>query len=570
MSDNKSLNVSFNIDNRPAHQALTEVRVDLTGVERAIMNSSMQLSRVINNQTAEMKTMMQSVKDGGNQAVQSQQSLSKAMIATSVAMKGISFGLDLMRDFSAASKEAWQYNEDITKSLINRMKAERELQAMQGRKSTAETAIETLRFAVNAGMSAEDATKFKTEFQNSGAQFVGKTVTKEQSEQFQKQAAQFAAVKGIESDVVGDLAGKLTGQHDFSKEGEAGSKELFKRMSQSMAILSAGSGGNSQLVQQQSRIMASLMAEDETAGVFKTPQEVATLVSTFAEASPKETETYSKAAVRGLRDFKGKPAALLNRAGINPQTSFMDAIGKIAPIIDDIAKQTGEKRYDVLGRYFEDQETKTALSVLLNKGVGPNGTFAARAKVAEETDPDKVMAEMKDALNDVKGPLFATAAETGKQLAESERAKGRVGYQNLSQMAENRLIEKQEINTPFSNFMEKIADYGPSGAFGLKGARAEHMDVEIGNILDEINRSNGMPVPQSEIDAVRKQGYVIGGTTNAGTVENEARISRILDTMEKAGIMFKDAAEKAKAEQGGPAKTMTKATPGGGKAVVAR
>jgi dihydroxyacetone kinase DhaKLM complex PTS-EIIA-like component DhaM len=560
MMDNKTLKVGFDLNTQPANANLNEVKNAVLLVERAIQNTAMHLSRVINNQTAEMKMMMESVKTSSTQATQSQESLSKAMIATTVAMKGLSMGVSLMKDFSAASQEAWKYNEQITSDLIKRMQVERELQALQGRKSTAETAIETLRFAMNAGMSAEDATKFKTEFQNSGAQFVGKTVTQQQSEQFQKQAAQFAAVKGIEADVVGDLAGKLTGQHDFSKEGAAGSKELFKRMAQSMSILSAGSGGNSQLVNQQARIMASLMSEDETAGVFKTPQEVATLVSTFAEASPKETETYSKAAVRGLRDFKGKPAALLTQAGITPQTNFMDAVNNIAPIIDKIAKETGEKRYDVLGRYFEDQETKTALSVLLNKGVGPNGAFAARAQTAKDTEPDKVLAEMNDALNDMKGPLAATSAATGKQLAEAERAKGRIGYQNFAQQAENSLIAKGELNTSYDNFGEKFFDNVNflNGLRGKKGARAEHIDIEAVNLLESANRQAGNVVPASEFETAR---------ANAGYEANEARIMRIMDLLEKAGVTLNAAAEKAKAEGG---KTMTKATPGGGKAVVAR
>lgn len=560
---NNTLTVNFDINNRPAHQALQEVKLDLTGVERAIMNSSMQLSRVINNQTSEMLRMFDRTKNETVEATKKQESFTGALIKSGLAMQGISKGIELMALFGEASKQAIEYNKQITQTLIKQLDAERELQALRGKNSTPETALETIRAAKQAGLTPEAMRNFQTEFLNSGAQFVGKTMTEEQSKKFGIQAASLSAKTGIGPDVIGDLAGKIMGQHDYSKEGEAGVNEAFKRLAQTQAILAAGSGGNTQLMSQQARTMASLMSENSQQGVFSRPQDVATLVSTFAEFNPEEANVYARASLRGLRDFDDKKTgALLKRAGITPQTDTMEAIEKLAPLVNAEAQQGNLKTYDVLNKYFADERTTTALSVLINKGVGPNGTFAARKQVEDATTTEGTLKAIKEAQADKRGPIAQTIADTTIKEAEAMRAQERLSYEAVSKQSQARLISKGEIETGPANFEEGLADKLNflNGLRGHKGARAQRIDTETLKQLEQQNAVMGGPVPEKAFQIAKSY---------AGYEDNERAITKIIEALDKASEKMLAAAE-AQELKNKPQPVQTKPTPGGGRAAVAR
>ena len=581
--DNKTLKVGFDIGNEPAKQAVTEIKLDLANLEALVAQAAANMEagqkrgmasmrRAIAAQTAAQEKMFRELIERSQQAAQKQENLGSALMKTGIAMAGISQGVKYLQMYAEAVKEASEYQHKLSEDLERQIEMQGELAAIQGKSANVKFALDVVKSAKQAGMTPEEMTKFQTEMANSGAQFigqgVGKTMTESQAKKFAVDSAKLATARGLPAEVVGDLAGRLVGQHDFAGMGEqAGVDEATGRLGRVMAILSAGSGSNAGLLKQQTQTMAALMHEDKLKGVFRSPEDVAKFVSTMAEQNPEEAYTHIKSMQRLIFAKDGSEAVLKRKAGITANDDIPTAAQKLAPVVAEEAKKRNVPIQEVLAKYIPEIKEQEALATVLNRGVGDAGVLKQREEAIKGVDATSVRKEFDEAAKDPNSRVAKRVRDAERKEAEAEIGAKRMPYEALAQQAETNLIKRGEINTTWDNFTSKAYDYslGNISALtrGVKGAKAAHIDDEIARMLEQKNAEAGGVLPQQQIEDIR---------SGVGEQANEARIMAAYDALNKAGQQLGKVAEKMEAAAPAAAapKTMTKATPGGGKAMTNR
>jgi hypothetical protein len=235
-------------------------------------------------------------------------------------------------------------------------------------------------FNKDVGFKPDEGLQFRLGLQNAGQQHKGSKLSEAEYAEFEVQAGQIAVARGVDPGVVGDLAGTLLGSKDRRGMGDKASEDAAGKLNSGMAILGAGKGNNAVLGRQFSMLASASLNEDSLQGVFQDSDEVATVISLFAEKHDAQAAEMAKAASRGLRDFDGKAKELLKKAAINASTSWIEAMKQLAPVVLKEATDKGVKVEDVLRQNFDDL-TAEAIGIGINKGV-TGGAFANRAEVA--------------------------------------------------------------------------------------------------------------------------------------------------------------------------------------------
>lgn len=411
----------------------------------------------------------------------------------------------------------------------------RELASVEGKPLDNAYTLNFARGNVRTGLRPEESARFQGAFLGSGEQFKGRTISDKEFSQFRQQSASLATATGINPEVIGDLAGKTLGFKDRRAAMDQASESALGELNQNIKILQRGSGGNATLVSQAARITSRLLSDDETKGIFKSSKEAAIAESVVAEAAPDEADTAVRAAVRGLRGFKGeKQSGLLKAAGISESTGFLESVKKLAPAVEaERAKgPAGTKTQDVLAKYFTDERTRNALNVFLNKGIG-GGIIADREAFAAKMEQGPGGADAargRAALDEIRKFQTSEAGQARKadaqiRLAEMERGAKSSKIDIIRKQALAEMIANGEIDTTGSNVHDFVVG---KASFGMIG------DVE----QERIN------VRAAEIAARRADKAGVGGGWNskAGITLNpfdsgyERGLNYTIGQIERAGF----------------------------------
>lgn len=440
--------------------------------------------------------------DGG------EESFSRMGLAAGIAQVAFSKIVDVVGVIGQGIDRAAESSQRLADSFRTERDRLAELAAIEGKRLDNQYVLSQAKFNVATGFTPEQGIRFRSELLNAGQQFVGRNISEQEAQQYQRQAGSLARARGLEPGVAGNLAGSLLGFTDFSKFGDQASEQALGKLNQGLAILARGKGENKVLVQQATELAAAALSEDDLQGVFKDFSEVTTAISVMAERNASEAETFVRAALRGLRDFSGKGGELLKRAGITATTGFQEATERLAPIVRGEAQQRGLKVEDVLRGYFPDERTVVGLGTAINRGVG-GGIFADRARFAQGfTGPAAALGDIAQFQQSEAGRSLQ--ADALIKLAEARRGAQTSGVDILRRQALSQLIQTREIDSTsaqISNLLLGKISFGGLGdqerqlisqrATEIELGRAERAGLQVGP-LDRAGLIGGLYTPEGQ------------------------------------------------------------------------
>lgn len=457
----------------------------------------------------------------------------------------LQFAAQLLKDIGDAAKEAAEHQDRLTDAVIAQRDAMRELQAMKGMPADTHAVLSLAKFSSDTGMSMDEARQFQADLMGSGEQHKGKNISDAQFEAYQKKVAQLTVAKGIDPASTATLAGLQLGFKDYSKFGDKAADMALADLNKALSVLIRGNGLSPELVPQLAKLAAASVSENDLAGTFPNSEDAGIAISMFAEANPGRSADMSQAAIRGLRGFKKEQGPLLKKAGIDPQTGFLDAIQKLAPIVKAEAERTKTKIYDVLMANGFDQEESKALQVALDKGVGNkpgSGVIADRRATAKANGtPEAAQKVIDDARNDPNGAVIYRLV---KQKKEEENAKiGAINVQvaALKMEAESRLIKRREIDTADTNAGDLWHNrLNPKAWFGLEeGSRNQRLHSEEFRMLLQRGKAHGITEGEVREAAGLPREKMRGGASlfDANTtVARDKQVRGVLELFRAKGI----------------------------------
>lgn len=359
-------------------------------------------------------------------------------------------------------------------------------------------------------MTPEEQVAFGKGVADSGAQFVGRQVSKEQDAAAREKVAALAVARGISPDAAGQLLGRIYGSRDWAGRP---AQDIVSEFGAAAGQLSAGSGDASRLTVETSKVMAALSSDDKMRGRIRGPAAAARMVSLMAESNPGEEATAVRALSRGLFDFGDKRAVpVLKEAGIEQTDDMEAALRKIAPVIEARARKRGVPVQTIVGESFADEQVRTAL-------VGAMG--GVKAGVLEQRRGVEAQARAPGAaekvLTDFRGSDLGMVRRqaTNEEVDESVRGLNRVRLEVLEQRARTRI--KSNVETPGMQTANTFIK-----AFTGIDAEQSSVDREMlrdllsGAPKDVRDRFQGASIPNNP--AMRRQffGQVMGEIEQSG------------------------------------------------------
>ncbi len=514
MSANE-LTMRMRLDRSHARQALKEHTDDLDRVRGKAKEAGDEQDKGVAGSATRGAAAFRGLKSAAGEAFGG---ISAGTVAAGVGMGKL---LSIVQGLNGALKDAGEKTRQMSKNFNDDRDKLRELAGIMGVKNDSAFALDNAKFNVMGMMNAREGLAFRTQFQNSGAQYAGKTMSGAQFADFEKLGAKLTVAKGLEADVAGDFFGSVAGLKDYSKSKNPAAEALGVANS-AISVLGRGKGANAQLVKQLSMVNSALLNEDDFKGVIQDPNEAAALVSIAAEYNPEEAATMTKAAARGLRDFKGKPAALLSEAKIGAKDTPMQAIRKLAPVVLDRARIMGVKPGDILRENFEDLTSVAGLDVFINKGFTGGGFDDRMSFAAKNAGADGAV----DAINE-----FAGSESGAKRIADAqiELARAGRGAENskldvLRREALGQLIAEKQIDSSAASVRSFLGGLLP---FGELGSDSATIDTRVSKLLHD-------RAPRQDLWVNQKMGPGEYGATSNIESRN-AGLNRMVEAVEGAG-----------------------------------
>jgi hypothetical protein len=522
MSDQNELVIRLKLDKSKADQESKEFRDAEKKRNKELLTDA---------QAAEA-AKLDTVRRANRAKIQSQTELleankrtSEALIGftTAAAQKGFQVITDLASAYGQALQKAMEKQKEMTANFSGQRDSLGELATLMGERADNQFTLKMARYNAATGFKQEEGRQFLTELYNSGAQFKGTRISDKEFEQYAKQTGALAVARQIRPDIVGDVAGSVLGFSDYNKSGEQASEQALGKVNSALAIMGRGKGDNAVLARQFSMLSSASLNEDEMRGTFQNSDEVAATISIAAEKHDAQAAELSKMAIRAMRGFGGKKkqAAILKEAGVTAQDGFIQALHKLAPVVERKAKQQGVKTEDILRQNFEDEGAIDALNVFLNKGVAGGG-FADRAQYGKEVQgPAPALGMIKESQASERGMLRQRAAEL--EVARAERGAEFSKLEILRKEALAQLVREKKVDTTNSNLVDYIAD---KTTFGALGSTEQHrIDNRVKEILDK-------RTPAAAIAEAKAKG---GGRTVWGAEAKQEALNRQIDAIERNG-----------------------------------
>lgn len=513
MSAERDLKITIKADNQTRDGAAGAV-AELKKVDAAAGESSGKSKQAL-------RDAVKGHEDVGRAGVLAQQGI---LLAVSAANTVFAKGVELAKAYVDASVAAAKKSRELAAGFTDTRDQLRDLASMMGKSVDNKFVLENAAFNRAAAMRPQEGLAFRSAFQGSGAQFAGKSMSEAEFVQYERQAAQLTAARGLDANVGGELAGSILGMRSFDKFKDQASEQALGTTNTALAVLGRGRGDNSVLAGQLTRLASASVNEDATKGALQDPIEAAAMISVAAEKSPAQASELSMMALRGLRDFKNP---LISKAKINAQTTPIDAFRKLAPIVEEMAKKKGVKPEDILRESFSDVGTAESIGVFLNKGI-TGGVFQDRLDYAKGfAGPKPAMESIAEFQSGETGQ--ARIADASIEEAKMSRGSENSAVEIIRRQALARLVADKRIDTTATNLGDYISQ---KTTFGLLGTTEQtRIDSEVRRMLQE--RATKAGVGEREWD----NGQMQSPTSRMNSAEGMERyISDRVDAIRGAGM----------------------------------
>lgn len=386
-------------------------------------------------------------------------SLQSAAMGVVTAYVGFNAITALVSGLADATERAASKQKELSDEVVRHRDAARELRSMEGVKGTTAETLKDAQFAAKTGMTMDESLAYRTSFMGSGAQYEGKTMSKDEFREFSINAGRLTTAQGIDAGVMGNLAGTIAGTQDYSKHGNQAGEMALGELNTMVKILQRGKGSNKQLADQASMLASYSLNPDETLGTFTNGRDLATALSTAAELNAGEGEVFTRAAIRGIRGFDDDQGELLARAGIDKKTGFFESFEKLAPIIEAETRADGGTQQDTIAKYFKDERVAKAVGTFVSKGVRGN-VIKDRQEFAKTVEgPGPALNEIHQFETDVHGPGPLRRRNAEDTLSRLQQGSKSVLAETLIGEATTNLRDSGEIDTTNSNSNDAIMDY---------------------------------------------------------------------------------------------------------------
>jgi hypothetical protein len=578
--DDKRFTIGLDINNQDARQATQEVKVDLSGVEaaalrmvKAVEDGLKKLGRdnrsIAKQQREDWKQLFDELQKGHDRSAEGARKFGGASsLAMGAAAAGTQKLLDLLGGIPAAFAAAEQAQQRFSGRFASQQDQLAELAAISGQPLDATFVRQFAQFNRRTGFRAQESLAFQQSLLNTGAQYVGRNISEPEARQFQEQLGQLALARGLDPSIAGNIGGTALALTNYNQFGEGASEEATTRVNRALAILGRGAGENRALAESLTKVTAASVNEDSLRGSFRSMDEAAALISTMAEGMPQETEVYTRATLRGLRDFEGTAKPLLEKAGITPQTPTLEAIQRLAPVVEEEARRKGLTIQDVLAQYFPDERTSKGLAVAINRGVA-GGVIEDRLKYGQQFGRAETQAQIDAYRKSNRGRM--RMADAAVESAEITRGAATEEVDILRRRALARMIESGQIGSVSNEMTKFIQGVGSFGALGSEGAQ---IDAQVQTELRQKLLEAGGQSPFGEGIFGDRQDLDPNARANQFNAAigrlREKGVDPLYDPMaERGGVEIVRPPVKVQVVEDQP-KVMTKPTPGGGRAAVPR
>lgn len=541
----KDLTIRMRLDRSQAAQATKEHIADAARMESATKES---VAGQVNAIGAGAKASTGIIGDAARKNVAATRTVGKAateagdainaagrrgaggMLEMSAAVGLVENGLSKLVGVARAVRDTIQEAARIGREMQRQFTDERErvaeLAAVMGKDADNKFTLENANFNKEVGMKPAEGLDFRLGYQNTGAQYAGKTIPQEEFEEFEQQAAKMATARKLNPGVAGDFFGSVLGFKSFTKFGDKASEEALATGNASIEVLKRGKGDNAILVKQLAELNSSLLNEDSLKGAITDPNISAMLISTAAEKNQGEAAGMTQAALRGLRDFNGDAKPLLDKAGVVPSMNPIESLRKIQPVVEAEAKEKGLNVDDVLKTYFKDHLTSSGIGVFLNKGVS-GGIFHDREDLLAGKIPGipavsgtgPAMDVLKKFDDSERGQL--RKADAAKEEATLDRGAKTSRMEILRQQAIGELTKEEKIDTTASMLMDNLV-WKPLTGFTID-PREMSIEGRMGEIVGRRGKAAGVDI---------QPGPLMGYHTAEGMNEN---FGRAMDRISAAG-----------------------------------
>jgi hypothetical protein len=384
-----------------------------------------------------------------------------------VASASFSKLIELVGAYGAAVTAAEAKRQKLTTQFTGQREDLAAVAKLMGRTADDQFTLEMGRFNKRTGFKPDEGRRFLESLYNEGAAYKGVKISEKEFGQLGEQAGQMALARGVDPSAVANMVGKQLGFKDYSKFGEQASEEVLGDTARALSILSAGSGSESQLIEEVNKLSAGMLSEDETRGVFHDNKDVAKYVSILASGFPQEQAQAGAAGIRSLRGFdKTKGGKFLKAAGVTPEDDPFEAIRKVGDYATEQAKlgPAGTTAQDVLTENFEDSLGARAIAMSYNIGVA-GGQYAQREAVAAaEGGPAKALAANAAFLKSDRG--LAREADADLTLAELEQGQKNAKVDILRKQAIADMTRSGELDAPGEKVQDFLAGTLSFGAIG--------------------------------------------------------------------------------------------------------
>lgn len=389
-------------------------------------------------------------------------------------MAGITSAISLTKVWGDALDEIGKKQDARAKAVNAEFNKDRRVGALEGKPVDAKFVVEQARASKRTMLNADELRTAKEAFQGAGAQHIGEGPGKlapELGRRAFEETAKLGVSQGYDASVVAEMTGRAVGRH--KTEGAAAPEAVKRDVNAAMSVLASGQGDESKLAVSANKLDAALAGEDSTKGVFQKNSDVAVLTSTLAEGFGEEEVTSAgQSLVKGLRGTgkDDKQAELLKRAGITLKDNPIQALKKLAPVLEKEAKDKGVSIQDVAKEHFADELQQRSVAVGV-KGV-QTGVVAAREKTAEEASAPGAADEKVRKFRTTQAGV-QRQNEADRALVEAEKGEKTSKLAQVEEQANTDLEKSGVTQTPAA---KALAGFIKSATFGAVDPEAAVRD----------------------------------------------------------------------------------------------
>jgi len=474
----RDLQVKLKIDRSQAQQAIQAQSSELAEMKKRALDHYLQISKAtkdLSNDTEVLGKKSKGAFDGIN---------ASSLLAAGGLLKMVG----VLKDAGAAMQEAHDKARQMTSNFDAMRDKLRELSIITGNKLDDAFVQANQRFNVTARMTPEEGLAFRTGYQNSGAQYKGRTMSDKEFNQLELQAAKLTNINGISGSIGGDFFGGVAGLFDYRKFGNKAAEQALGVGNQSFQILQRGRGLTGKNVEELTKINAALFSQDAKLGITSDPSQNAAMVSLAAEFNANESALPIIDLMGQLRNKGTKAEPLVRSAGLKGNEDPITMIKALTPILVKEMNANNEDLDQTVGRYFEERSARL-MTTMVNKGVIGGGFDDRLAHGSKYAGPAPAIDAIKEFNASPTG--MARQAEAQKVQTEMMCGESLSKVELLRKTAENNLRNQGEIDTPQAAGRDSISSKMPWN--WTYDVRQQRIDKEAKRMIQQA-------VPQSVLD----------------------------------------------------------------------